>query len=152
MQQQGAAHIAVNHWNDEYSKCPLLSHTCPFIHRRSLFQRSTKKPQLPSNKKGETKNKRRGWMNGSGGGRGQSAANIFLFPVTFHWQKATMNLTFFFFFFAKNAGREFVRFRMGNGQCHFSFPSSVTFGCNGLGLISTIWLQLEQLMERCGWN
>lgn len=41
MRQQGADHIAVDHWNDEYSKCPLLSHSCPFIHRRPLFQRST---------------------------------------------------------------------------------------------------------------
>lgn len=83
MQQHGAAHIAVTHWNDEYSKCPLLSHSCPFIHRRPLFQRSTLKTQLPGNKKGEIKIKRRRWMNGREGGRGQRVTTFFI-PITFH--------------------------------------------------------------------
>lgn len=40
-QQQAAAYTALTDWNDEYSKCPLLAHSCPFIHRRPLEQRST---------------------------------------------------------------------------------------------------------------
>ena len=44
-------------------------------------------------------------------------------------------------------------FIKGNGQCHFPFPSSVRFGCSGLGLISTTWLQLERSLEWWGdWN
>lgn len=42
---------------------------------------------------------------------------------------------------------EFWRFIKGNGQCHFPFTSSVRFGCNELGLISTIWLQLERSVD-----
>lgn len=63
----------------------------------------------------------------------------------------TMNSLFFSLLKRLADGREppteFWRLIKGNGQCHIPFPSSMTFGCNGLGLISTIWLQLEKSVE-----
>lgn len=61
----------------------------------------------------------------------------------------------FFLLFQSNEGvtsTKFWKFKKSNRQCHFPFPS-VRFGCNGLSLISTIWLQLERSLEwRGGWN
>lgn len=48
---------------------------------------------------------------------------------------------------------EVSRFIKGNEQCHLPLPSLVTFGSAGLGLILTIWLQLQWPVEWRGqWN
>lgn len=94
-----------------------------------------------------------GWMAERKRGRGQRVTTCFI-PITYHRyaehsyssEVDTMNLTLV----GKKAGRwrrnsQWIwRFIKGNGQCHFHFPSSVRFGYDGLGLISTIWLLLER--------
>lgn len=119
-----------------------------------------KRVSSPAIKKEEIKNKRREWMNTSEEGKRTKGHKLFLFPV-FHCCKHSNNLKgrayeFKLFWPQKlrqcwggspESPTEARRFIKGNEQCHFPFPSSVTFGSAGLGLISTIWPQLHWPVE-----
>lgn len=160
MQQRGAAHTAVNHWNDEYSKCLLLSHTAvPSFIAGPCSRGPLKRTQLNSNKKEKLKIKEvGGWIAAREEKDKGSQTLFFFYHVMFQNYTKYSNISIFFFLlWLKRDGGEphtgFWRFIKSNEQCHIPFPSSVTFGSNGLGLISTIWLQLQWPVEWWGvWN
>lgn len=100
MQQRGAAHTAVNHWNDEYSKCLLLSHTAvPSFIAGPCSRGPLKRTQLNSNKKEKLKIKEVGGWIAAREEKDKGSQTLFFYHVMFQNYTKYSNISIFFFSF-----------------------------------------------------